>query len=53
MKNIVFISPNRYHFNGVVSDAQSDIFFILKFIKKINSKITVAKFLKTKKVIWN
>ncbi len=50
MKNIVFISPNRYHFNGVVSNAQSDVFFHFKnSLKKINSKITVAKFFKNKK----
>ena len=50
MKNIVFISPNRYHFNGVVSDAQSDVFFHFKnSLKEINNKITVAKFFKNKK----
>ena len=50
MKNIVFISPNRYHFNGVVSDAQSDVYFHFKnSLKEINSKITVAKFFKNKK----
>tara|TARA_B100000575_G_scaffold162055_1_gene129476 strand:- start:1675 stop:2775 length:1101 start_codon:yes stop_codon:yes gene_type:complete len=50
MKNIVFISPNKYHFNGVVSDAQSDVYFHFKnSLKEINNKITIAKFIKSKK----
>ena len=50
MKNIVFISPNRYHFNGVVFNAQSDVFFHFKnSLKEINNKITVAKFFQNKK----
>ena len=45
MENIVFISPNRYHFNGVVSDAQSDVYFhFTNSLKEINNKMTVAKF---------
>ena len=50
MKNIIFISPSRYHFNGIVSDAQSDVYFHFKnALKEIDNKVTIAKFIKNRK----
>lgn len=50
MANIIFISPNKYHFNGIVSDAESDVYFHFKnSLKEIDNNITVARFFKNKK----
>lgn len=45
MENIVFISPSKYHFNGIASDTQSDIYFHFKnSLKSIYKNITIANF---------
>lgn len=50
MKNLIFISPKNYHFNGKVSKTQSDIFYHFKeSLMEINKNLIVAKFKKNKK----
>lgn len=45
MRNIIFISPINYHFNGKISNIQSDVFYHFKrSLLTINANVTIAKF---------